>query len=235
MSFSDKHLFFDLDRTIWDFDKNSISALKQIISEENIDELSNSFSSFHSIYKEENSKLWEAYGKGFISKEELRYGRFKNTLAKFSIHDTEIVKRFGDAYVEISPLQNQLIPGVEEAIRSLNKIGFPMHIITNGFKEVQFVKLNNCGLSSYFKEVICSEDIGVNKPNPEIFYHAHRKANTLARNSVMIGDDYHADIHGATSSGMKAIFFNPNGRNNYQHEHEVKHMDELVSKILSVI
>lgn len=110
-----------------------------------------------------------------------------------------------------------------------------MHIITNGFKEVQFVKLNNCGLSSYFKEVICSEDIGVNKPNPEIFYHAHRKANALARNSVMIGDDYLADIHGATSSGMKAIFFNPNGRNNYQHEHEIIHMEELVSKIMSII
>ena len=235
MSFSDKHLFFDLDRTIWDFEKNSISALKQIIAAENFAELSHSFSSFHSIYKVENATLWEAYGKGLISKEELRYGRFKNTLAKFSIHDTEIVKRFGDAYVELSPLQKQLIPGVENAIRSLNKIGFPMHIITNGFKEVQYVKLNNCGLSSYFNELICSEDIGINKPNPEIFYYAHRKTNALAKNSVMIGDDYHADIHGAISSGMKAIFFNPSGRNSYQHEHEIKHMEELVSKILSVI
>ena len=95
--------------------------------------------------------------------------------------------------------------------------------------------MNNCGLSSYFNEVICSEDIGINKPNPEIFYHAHRKTNALAKNSVMIGDDYHADIHGAISSGMKAIFFNPSGRNSYQHEHEINHMKELVSKILSVI
>ena len=235
MSFSDRHLFFDLDRTIWDFDKNSTVALKWIIEDEKIPALKLAFESFHIVYKEENAKLWDAYGRGLISKEKLRYARFENSLAKFSIYDEQVIKRFGDAYVELSPLQKHLIPGAINAIEGLKKMGFQLHIITNGFKEVQHMKLENCGLSAYFKEIICSEDVGVNKPNPDIFHHARKRANVSASKSLMIGDDYHADIHGATAAGIRAIFFNPNNRNAYQHEHEIQHMDELVAKILRVL
>jgi len=234
MSFSTKHVFFDLDRTIWDFDKNSVVALKQIIEEEKILRLIKDFDSFYAVYKVENAKLWEAYGKGQISKEDLRYARFENSLIKFAIQDKQIIKRFGDAYVQLSPLQKHLIPGVSEAIRELKEIGFQLHIITNGFREVQVVKLKNCGLDSFFDAVICSEEIGFNKPHPEIFHYALSRAMTKAENSVMIGDDYHADIHGASQSGMKAIFFNPNGRNSYKYEHEIIHMKELVPKVISI-
>lgn len=235
MSFSDNHLFFDLDRTIWDFDLNSVETLKFIIQRENLTQLSRNFRAFHAIYKKENGKLWDAYGKGLIDKEKLRYARFENTLAKFSLYDEQLVKRFGDAYVEYSPRQTHLIPGVFQAIKELKNMGFALHIITNGFKEVQFLKLDNCGLSLFFNAVICSEDIGVNKPKPAIFLYACEQAQVKPSEALMIGDDYHADIHGAVSVGMKAIFYNPKKRNAYHHEHEIRHMDELVTKILHVV
>ena len=235
MSFSTKHLFFDLDRTIWDFDNNSIAALKEIIKNEKLDSLLLDFDTFHSVYKSENAKLWEEYGKGKIDKQYLRYARFENTLIKFSLNNPDLAKRFGDAYVEISPMQTLLIPGARAVIQELKKMGFSLHIITNGFKEVQMVKLKNCKLDTYFDKIICSEDIGINKPNPAIFLHARKLAAAHQEDCIMIGDDYLADIHGAVMSGMQAIFYNPENRKNYSHEHEIVHMDELISKILYLL
>jgi putative hydrolase of the HAD superfamily len=235
MSYSDKHLFFDLDRTLWDFDKNSEFALRQIISEEKLDNLFGSFDHFHGIYKEENARLWQMYGKGLLSKEILRYKRFEDTLLQFGLDDIDLAKRMGEAYVDLSPRQTQLFPNAKESLQELQSIGFQMHIITNGFSEVQYVKLENCGLIHFFDVIICSEVIGKNKPDPLIFSHALSKAKANAHNSLMIGDDYHADINGAIQSGMHAILFDPHEKEKTNFEYVIKDLSEIPSLSIQLL
>ncbi len=227
MSYSDKHLFFDLDRTLWDFDKNSEFALKQIISEEKLEQRVGGFDEFHSIYIQENHRLWQLYGQGKLSKSILRYKRFQDSLSHFGLDDIELAKRMGDAYVELSPRQTQLFPNAIESLQELQSIGFQMHIITNGFSEVQYIKLENCGLIQYFDVIICSEVIGKNKPDPLIFAHALSEAKAHPSKSLMIGDDYHADINGAIQSGMQALLFDPHEKEQTNFEYKIKDLSEV--------
>ena len=225
--FSDKHLFFDLDRTLWDFDRNSETTIRQILKNENIEAQVNGFEAFHAIYVKKNANLWRKYGKGEITKENLRYERFKVSLEHFFKPDSDLVKRIGDAYVELSPQQIQLLPNTKEILSELKDIGFKMHIITNGFSEVQHIKIANCGLRDYFQEIICSEAIGKNKPDPEIFQFALKLAKASAENSIMIGDDYYADISGANQIGMQAILFKNGNAANYSYENTIGNLNEL--------
>lgn len=235
MSFSDKHLFFDLDRTLWDFDKNSEFALKQIILDEKLASRVGNFEKFHSVYVEENARLWQLYGKGLLSKEILRYKRFQDTLSYFGLDDIELAKRMGDAYVDLSPRQTQLFPNATESLDELQSIGFQMHIITNGFSEVQYIKLENCGLIQYFDVIVCSEVIGKNKPDPMIFAHALSEAKARPTNSLMIGDDYHADINGAIQSGMQALLFDPFEKEISNFEYKIKDLSEIPSFAIKLL
>ena len=235
MSYSDKHLFFDLDRTLWDFDKNSEFALKQIISEEKLEDRVGGFEVFHSIYIKENARLWQLYGQGSLSKETLRYKRFQDSLSYFGLDDLDLAMRMGDAYVDLSPRQTQLFPNTKESLIELQSIGFQMHIITNGFSEVQYIKLENCGLIQYFDVIVCSEVIGKNKPDPMIFAHALSEAKAIPTNSLMIGDDYHADINGAIQSGMQALLFDPFEKEHTNFEFKIKDLSEIPSLAIQLL
>lgn len=235
MPYSDKHIFFDLDRTLWDFDRNSEFALRQILTEEKL--LSNifDFEEFHQIYKQENARLWKEYVAGRLEKEVLRFKRFQEALIHFGIDDIALSKRMGEAYIEVSPRQTQLFPNVIETLEELNSIGFKLHIITNGFAEVQYIKLENCGLIQYFDVIVCSEVIGKNKPDPLIFRHALKEANAMNVNSLMIGDDYHADIHGALQSGLQAVLFDPHKQQNSSYEWVISDLIEVPSMALKLL
>ena len=176
MPFSGKHIFFDLDRTLWDFEKNSEIALRHIFEEEKLQNHIPSFDIFHDFYVKENARLWILYGQGLMTKEVLRYERFRAALHAFFPAEEVLIKRIGDAYVEISPRQTALFPNAIETLKNLKSLGFTLHIITNGFQEVQFVKLENSGLKEYFDVIVCSEFIGKNKPDPAIFHHAFELA-----------------------------------------------------------
>ena len=227
MAFSDKHIFFDLDRTLWDFEANSEAALRQILATENLIEKTTSFEHFHEVYVQQNALLWREYGEGKITKEALRYERFRLTLHAFEIDDEALVHRMGDAYVEISPRQTKLFPETIETLESLKKIGFNLHIITNGFQEVQFIKLENSGIRTFFDIIVCSEFVGQNKPSKAIFDFALKNAGAKAEKSLMIGDDYHADVSGAINAGMQAIFFDPSEESKYNYEWTVKELREI--------
>ncbi len=205
----DKHLFFDLDRTLWDFDKNSQAALEHLFVELELNQKISSFHIFHDIYKENNSKLWKAYGEGRIQKDHLRYERFRNTLIAFEIFDENIVQQISDAYVNLSPQLTHLFPNTLETLDELKQSKYNMHIITNGFKEVQYTKLHHAQLAPFFDVVVCSEEVGKNKPSLEIYKHAMQLAGAKPEGSVMIGDDFEVDIIGALNAGMCAIHFNP--------------------------
>jgi putative hydrolase of the HAD superfamily len=221
---TNKHLFFDLDRTLWDFDKNSKQALIQLFSDARLIDSPVSFEDFHNHYIQVNSDLWQAYGKKEITKEHLRNERFRKTLEKWKLHDDKLVSHFSDGYVEISPKQTILFPNTIETLEELKQNGYAMHIITNGFKEVQFIKLENCKLRSYFDVIVCSEEIGINKPAPEIFNYSMNKASTNPQNSTMIGDDYEVDILGAERVGMRTFHFNPQIE-----EKQIKHLNQITN------
>ena len=207
----DYHLFFDLDHTLWDFETNSKETLKLIFNESGLNEQIKEFSSFHMAYKNVNRKLWRMYGVGQLTKEVLRSKRFIDTLSNFNIKDEALAEKLSQDYLDISPYQKNLFPGAIKMLDGLKSQNYQMHIITNGFKEVQHIKLREAGLKPYFDIIVCSEEVGVNKPNPLVFNHAMEKAGVLKDKSVMIGDDYHVDYRGALDAGMKAVFFNHRG------------------------
>ena len=205
---SKHHLFFDLDRTLWDFEKNSEMALKELFQTKLANRIE-SFDRFYRTYKNENALLWKKYGKGKITKDYLRSARFMKTLVKFEIYDNELVEDLSNGYVTISPRQTALFPNVHESLSYLKHLGYQLHIITNGFQEVQHIKLQNCQLSQYFDFILCSDEIGINKPAPEIFAHALSNTGATASDSVMIGDDYDVDVLGAIRHGLHGIHFDP--------------------------
>ncbi len=227
MPFTDQHLFFDLDRTLWDFDKNSEIALRSLFETEELAAKIGGFEQFHKQYVYQNAHLWKLYGKGIIKKDELRFERFRVTLKHFKLQDEALVRRLSDAYVAISPLQTALFPKAIETLEALQQMGYKLHIITNGFQEVQFVKLENCGMRAFFDVVVCSEFVGKNKPDPAIFKYALNQAGAKAEKSVMIGDDYHVDVAGALRAGMQAVWFDPTAKNTYNYENCIAELGVL--------
>lgn len=205
-----KHLFFDLDRTLWDFESNSLETLQDIFKQRELQVKGiENFESFLIFYKEYNHQLWDLYKLGEINKEHLSVERFRGTLKHFNILDEDLSHQIALDYVEISPTKTKLFPDAIEILEILVK-KYELHIITNGFSEVQFVKLDNSGLRPFFKEIITSEMVGVQKPKPEVFQYAINKANAQLSESVMIGDDQEVDIIGASNFGMDQVFVNFN-------------------------
>jgi len=230
-----KHLFFDLDRTLWDFDGNSKRALYQLYNEAKLEQPSFSFIDFHAHYVDVNTSLWKAYGKKEITKDFLRDERFRKTLENWDLNDEKLVKHFSDGYVEISPKQTDLFPNTLETLHELKQSNYEMHIITNGFKEVQYIKLENCKLRPFFDIIVCSEEVGINKPDPKIFHYAMNKAGAKAENSFMIGDDYEVDILGAERVGMKTVHFNPQiEEKQIRHINQITNLSQLPWKLLEL-
>ncbi len=212
-----KHLFFDLDRTLWDFENNSIKAFEIIFEKRALHKIFPDFKTFVSVYKAHNKHLWDLYKLRKIKKEELRNQRFLLTLQDFGVNNIQLAEQIGDDYVELSPLQTGLFPNTIDVLDYL-KGKYQMHIITNGFVEVQYKKLDNCGLRPYFIHIITSEEAKSAKPKPGIFHAAISAANAKKAESLMIGDDLETDILGAKKFGIDQVFFNPEA---HKHEQEV--------------
>ena len=206
-----KHLFFDLDRTLWDFEKNSEATLLDIYEKFQLNERIFSAHQFVREYKRINAKYWEEYRVGLTTKAKLREGRFRDTLALFGFTEKEISQKglLGEYCIENSPKGTILFPNTHETLNALKEENFALHIITNGFTEAQVVKLKSNNLDQYFDLVLCSDTFGKNKPHPSIFNYALKQVNANAEESVMIGDDLKADILGAKNVGMRALLFDP--------------------------
>lgn len=227
MPFSDKHIFFDLDRTLWDFERNSEKALRILFLENNLLSQIDTFERFHKVYLNKNKALWQAYSSGKISKEALRYERFRATFKKFNMSDEVLVQRFGDGYVDLSPKQTLLVPNAKSVLTDLESMGFNLHIITNGFFEVQHIKLKEAGIHHHFDVILCSEEVGFNKPHSKIFIYAMEKAKAAPFNSLMIGDDYRADVLGAIKVGMQAIWYQEKSNSKAKYEYKISCLSEI--------
>ena len=204
-----KHIFFDLDRTLWDFDAAAEVAFERIYEKYDLKSLGiPSAHEFHEVYHPLNEELWVLYRADKITKDELNRTRFMKPLEHYGIHDIELADHLSEDYVYWSPRIVRLVPGTLELLDYL-KPKYHLHLITNGFQEVQHTKLNGSGLEPYFETLTVSEEVGAKKPNPEIFHYALRKAGATAEESIMIGDEMAVDIDGARAAGMDTVMFNP--------------------------
>ncbi len=219
-----KHIFFDLDHTLWDFETNSKKTYNYIFKKHNINI---DLEDFLYHYIPLNHRYWKLYREEKVTKNQLRYGRLKDVFdaIKYSISD-EMIEVLATDYIVNLPKYNQLFPGTFELLDYL-KPKYKLHIITNGFKEIQQEKLEKSQIAHYFDKVITSESVGVKKPNPKVFFHALNKAKAHTYQSVMIGDNLEADVYGAKNIGLDAVFFNPDGQEVPMGIKAVKHLKEI--------
>lgn len=203
------HIFWDLDHTIWDYKTNARITIFELYEKHSINKsTSHSPDIFHKTYCKHNDLAWENYRNGIIDKAVLRQRRFKDTFIELGMEPEGMYQLFETEFVEICPTKGNLMPGALDALNHFHP-KFEQHIITNGFKETQGVKIQTSGIHHFFKTLTNSEDAGVQKPHPEIFKIALKSAGATTENSLMIGDNYEADILGAHNLGMKCIFYNP--------------------------
>jgi len=204
-----KYLFFDLDHTLWDFDRNSELTLRQVyetfgLADKGIPE----FDPFYHIYSAHNDRLWERFRNGYIRRADLRWKRMWYTLLDFKIGDTALAHEMSDTYLEILPTQPLLMPFAKELL-SHCRDRYSLHLITNGFETTQWQKLQYSGISSYFGEVITSERSQSLKPHREIFDYALKATGATVEESIMIGDALEVDVLGASNAGWDQVYFNP--------------------------
>jgi putative hydrolase of the HAD superfamily len=204
-----QHLFFDLDHTLWDFELNSKETLLDLHNKYHLEDKGiTDFDAFFDQYSIHNHRLWDRYTKGFIKQEELRWKRIYLSLLEYKIADEQLSKQMSVDYLDILPNKKNLFPYTLEILSYLKDKGYEMHLITNGFESVQYKKITNSNLASYFGEVITSEASNSLKPHKEIFEYALQKANADLKTSIMIGDNEGADIQGAINIGMDSVFVN---------------------------
>ncbi|MEP3837987.1 MAG: YjjG family noncanonical pyrimidine nucleotidase [Algibacter sp.] len=215
-------VFFDLDHTLWDFDKNSALTFDKIFK---INNISVNIKDFLKHYEPINLNYWKLYREEKIQKEVLRYGRLHDTFKAVGFNaNTELIDKLSVDYITHLSGFNHLFENTFEILDYLS-VNYTLHIITNGFDEVQYKKMSYSKITHYFKTITNSEIAGVKKPNPKIFNYALNLANTNASKSVMIGDSYEADILGAKNIGMDVVFFDVN---NLEVDNNIKQIDNLI-------
>ncbi|HTB52737.1 MAG TPA: YjjG family noncanonical pyrimidine nucleotidase [Ferruginibacter sp.] len=226
-----KHLFFDLDHTLWDFDSNAKDALTEIYALFDLKEKKIvPFEDFYTQYLHHNNLLWERYHRGFITGEELKWKRMWRTLLEFKLGDERLAKDMSDKFITILPFKKKLFPHTTEILDYLIDKKYTLHLITNGFEKVQLNKINSSGIDKYFTHVITSECSNSLKPKKEIFDYALQKAGATLEESIMLGDNLEADIQGAINAGMDCVFVNHiNATTILKPTYIIKHLKELES------
>lgn len=224
-----KHLFFDLDHTLWDFDKNSEVSLRILYDEYDLKSRGiDDFDALFKAYNFHNDKLWERYRNGYIKRDELRWKRMWLMLLDHKIADTALAHELSIAYLEILPTQTVLVPHAKELLEYC-KDKYEMNLITNGFDTTQRLKLQYSGIARYFNHLVTSEKSNSMKPHKDIFDYAIKAAGADIETSIMIGDAIDVDILGAINVGMDTVYYNPHKK---PHErkptYEIIHLEELM-------
>jgi putative hydrolase of the HAD superfamily len=224
-----KHLFFDLDHTLWDFDENARITMQQLHVDFKLPEKGiHDFDRFHQTYLAHNERLWAEYRNGRIRQDELRLKRMWLCLMDFNVDDEELAMQMNELFLQLLPSRNLLFPDTLEVLRYLEKKGYGLHLITNGFEEVQHNKLKNSGLSPFFNVVVTSECSNSLKPQKEIFEYALQKTGATVEESLMIGDALDVDVAGALNIGMDAVHVNYQRKEqDIQPTYTIYHLREL--------
>jgi putative hydrolase of the HAD superfamily len=211
MNKSYKHILWDLDHTLWDFEKNSIAALQKLFVFFDLEAKGvPNFEIFEKVYHAHNDKLWARFRKGFITREAMRWKRMQVSLLDFKILDENLAKAMGEKYLEYLPEQNNLFDDAITILEYCKNKNYKQHIITNGFEETQMQKMRNSNILHYFDAIVTSEKAMCMKPNIAIFEYTLQKINATTTECIMIGDALDVDVLGAVNASIDGVWFNPN-------------------------
>ncbi len=223
-----KHLLFDLDNTFWSVDDNQKCAIEELFNSYGMKKYFSNFDDFFQKFLTLNSKLWLDYRDNKVTRTELRNNRFIDLLKNAGLKDTDTAMRMSDEYLRITPTYTILLDGSLEILEYLKKQGYRMSLVTNGFNEVQFAKVENSGMGGYFEEIITSEFAGCNKPARGIFDYAVEQTGCQRNEILMIGDDAYNDVYGARQAGLDCVFLNVDSRAHEQSPtFEIQHLLQL--------
>ena len=223
-----QHLFFDLDHTLWDFDRNTSEAIEELYQIFNFDKWTFfTFQDFMRVFHEVNNYLWDKFNHGLIDRMELRNSRFKLILTKLGVKEEEVPENIGEKYLELAPVKSNVIPFTYEILDYL-KPYYKLHIISNGFDDVQHSKLLSSKIHHYFDVIVTSDSSGHRKPQKGIFEFALYQSGANRENAIMIGDNIDTDILGAQNAELDIIFFNPNKiKHDLRVTYEIDSLDQL--------
>jgi len=224
-----KHLFFDLDNTLWDFRANAHEAFHDIFTELSLFSLIPDFQQFLDNYEHFNELLWSDYRKGKIKKDVMRIERIVLAFRKMGVDNPELAREVGEIYLRRAPRKTNVFPAVHETLGYLSG-KYKLYILTNGFAEIQVQKINNAGLKGFFSKLFMAEMVGFQKPDRRFFEFAIKSIHAHKNESLMIGDDPDTDIAGAALAGIDQVFFNPGNRFcDIKPTWEIKSISELMT------
>jgi YjjG family noncanonical pyrimidine nucleotidase len=202
-------VLFDLDHTLWDYERNSRETLFELYHQ--YDLLSKGvleFEKFHEQFRIINTELWELYDNGHIDSSVIRKERFRKILQAFYLYEDDLSQQISRDYLNTCPTKSYLMPHAIEVLEYLNK-KYTLAVVTNGFEEIQNTKLSSSKLTHYFNHVVTSQKAGCKKPSKEIFDYALRMNGAQCHQAIMIGDNLITDMGGARNSSIDSVFFNP--------------------------
>lgn len=205
-----KNLFFDLDDTLWAFSENAHDTFEEMYRKYGYHRFFRSFEHFYALYQHRNRELWQEYGDGKVTKEELNRQRFLYPLEAVGAGDAALAKAFSEDFFLVIPTKGKLMPHAGEVLEYLSA-RYNLYILSNGFQELQCHKMRSAGIDRFFRKVILSDDIGVLKPWQEIFHFALSATQSSVNDSLMIGDSWENDVAGARGVGMDQVYYDPAG------------------------
>lgn len=223
-----KHLFIDLDDTLWDTFNNNKESLKEVYDIYEFDRSYASFEVFFDRWFPYNNHLWDLYRQDKISKQQLVTKRFEHMVEPMGITDPDFIQQLNKEFLQRSSSKSGLLPFALDILHYLQD-KYTLHILSNGFREVQYKKMDNSGLTSFFDKIILSEDAGANKPSKDIFDYALSITSANREEVLMIGDSWEADIVGAHQSNIHQVWYNPHRLcpSDFTPTYEITNLQEL--------
>jgi putative hydrolase of the HAD superfamily len=224
-----RHLFFDLDHTLWDFETNADETQRHLFDRHDLQRFGTfTVDAFIQVYSDINHGLWRLYQSNKITQQQLRATRFPRTFVKLGLSEADSPTGISEQFTDILPKKSAVFPYTYEVLDYLRDKGYELHLITNGFRDIQYIKLNASRLTDYFQEIVTSECCGHLKPDTRIFQHALERTGATAPESLMIGDNLECDMLGAYNAGIDQVYFNPEKRRHFnQVTYEISCLSEL--------
>jgi putative hydrolase of the HAD superfamily len=223
-----RNIYFDLDRTLWDYENNAAEALSHLFQKYLLEKYFIGFDYFKNLFSKYNDFLWEEYREGRVHKDILRVLRFELCFKEVGFNEPGLSAALNDEFLEISPKSDRLMPGTLELLNYLKNKNYRLFIITNGFTQIQETKMKYSGLDIYFEKMFTSENVGSHKPNRDMFEFCIKSVNARKKESLMIGDDLKTDILGAKGFGIDQVFYNPDRLPHVEKvTYEIRHLSEL--------
>lgn len=224
-----KNLFFDLDHTLWDFNRNSAESIFELYETHRLREAGvPSAAAFSQQFITINRQLWADFDQNRVTHGFIREHRFPMVLTALGVTDPLVSTGLNEAYLSLLPRKPHLMEATRDILDYLHG-RYPMHIITNGFDDIQAIKMASANITHYFEHVVTIETAGAKKPDPRMFRYAMTLSGARPETSLMIGDNYEADIRGANAVGMDTVFYNPTGDSigTDKPTYEIRHWSEL--------